>query len=148
MTNKVEKAVETFSNGFNCAQAVFSTYAPQLGIAEQEALKISAGFGGGMGRLQEVCGAVTGAFMIIGAKHGNSVSSDAAAKAKTYEEVRSFDKQFRKLHGTILCRELLGCDLNTDEGQRQMKEKNLNATVCVACVRDAARIVEETVLKQ
>jgi C_GCAxxG_C_C family probable redox protein len=148
MTTKVEKAVETFSKGFNCAQAVFSTYAPELGIEEHEALKISAGFGSGMSRLQEVCGAVTGAFMAIGAKLGNIETADTAAKGKTYEQVRSFDKQFRELHGTILCRELLGCDLNTEEGQRQFTEKNLIKTVCTECVRDAARIVEETALKE
>lgn len=148
MTTKVEKAVETFSKGFNCAQAVFSTYAPEFGTDERDALRISAGFGSGMARLQEVCGAVTGAFMVIGAKRGNTEAADTAAKGKTYEQVRSFDKQFRELHGTILCRELLGCDLNTEEGQRQFTGQNLIKTVCTECVRDAARILEETALKE
>jgi len=144
MTNRIEKAAETFSKGFNCAQSVFSAYAPELGIPEEEALRISSGFGGGMARLQEVCGAVTGAFMVIGGKVG---SADPAEKAKleAYRNVRAFDKRFRELHGTILCRELLRIDLNTDEGQKQLKEENLHQTICVQCISDAMRILEEVV---
>ena len=80
MTTRVETAVETFAKGFNCAQAVFSTYAPILGISEREALQVATGFGAGMGRLQEVCGAITGAFMLIGCKHGMVKPEDTAAK--------------------------------------------------------------------
>lgn len=148
MTKRVEKAVEKFSKGFNCSQSVFSAFAPPLGILERHALRIAAGFGGGMGRLQEVCGAVTGAFMVIGARNGNTEAADTVRKGKTYEEVRAFEKRFRKLHGTILCRELLGLDLNTDEGQKQFKEKNLSGTVCSECVRDAAKILDETVFEK
>jgi C_GCAxxG_C_C family probable redox protein len=144
MSDKIEKAVEKFSKGFNCSQAVFSTYAPLCGIDEKEALKIATGFGAGMARLQEVCGAVTGAFMVIGAKHGMTDSADRPAVGKTYRGVQKFAERFRELHATIICKELLGgIDLNTDEGQEQLREKNLTNTVCTQCVRDAAKILEE-----
>ncbi len=139
-----EQAVEKFSKGFNCSQAVFSTYAPLYGIDEKEALKIATGFGGGMARLQEVCGAVTGAFMVIGTKHGVTDSADRPGVGKTYRGVQTFAERFRELHGTILCRELLGgIDLNTEDGQKVLKEKNLSKTVCDHCVRDAAILLEE-----
>jgi C_GCAxxG_C_C family probable redox protein len=144
MSEKIEKAVETFSKGFNCSQAVFSTYAPLYGIDEKQALKITTGFGAGMARLQEVCGAVTGAFMVIGAKHGMTDAVDRPAIGRTYQDVRNFADRFRALHGTIICRELLGgIDLNTEEGQKIMKEKNLTAIICAQCVRDAAKILEK-----
>jgi len=144
MSEKIEKAVDTFSRGYNCAQSVFSTYAPLYGIDEKQALKISTGFGGGMARLQEVCGAVTGAFMVIGARHGMTDPSDRPSIGRTYQGVRKFTDCFRELYGTIICKEILGgIDLNTDEGQKVLKEKNLMKTVCAQCVRDAAKILEE-----
>ncbi len=143
MADKDERAVEIFSKGFNCAQSVFSTYAPELGIGEEESMRVSSGFGGGMARLQEVCGAVTGAFMVIGCKYGSSDAKDNGAKMKTYRVVRVFEKRFRELHGTILCREILGIDLNTEDGQMEFKEKGMAKAICAQCVRDAAKILEE-----
>jgi C_GCAxxG_C_C family probable redox protein len=148
MTSREERAADSFSMGFNCAQSVFSAFAPSYGVKEREALKIAAGFGGGMGRLQEVCGAVTGAFMVIGAANGDEVPTDHTARKKTYEDIRTFDKRFRQLHGSILCRDILGIDLNTEEGQRMLKEKDLFNTVCAKCVRDATDIVEELVSRK
>ncbi len=143
MISKIEKAIDTFSRGYNCAQAVFSTYAPSFGIDEAKALKISQGFGSGMGRLQEVCGAVTGAFMVIGAQNGSADLDNTPAKEDTYAQIKAFNTRFRERHGTILCRDLLGIDLNTEEGQQELWEKNLLSTVCARCVRDAAEIIEE-----
>ena len=144
MSDKIEKAVAQFSKGYNCAQSVFSTYASLYGINEKEALMIATGFGAGMARLQEVCGAVTGAFMAIGAHHGMADSSDKPSIGRTYQGIRKFTDRFRELHGTIICKEILGgIDLNTDEGQKLLKEKNLMKTVCTQCIRDAAKILEE-----
>ena len=148
MTSKTDVAATTFLKGFNCAQAVFSTYAQDFGIREYDALRISTGFGGGMGRLQEVCGAVTGAFMLIGCRHGMLEEKDTAAKEAAYGLVREFTQRFRRLHGSISCKELLGCDLTTEEGKNEFREKDLSNTVCLACVRDASRIVEEVVLNR
>ncbi len=142
---RAEQAVENFSEGYLCSQAVFSTYGPLYGIDEKQALKIATGFGGGMARLQEVCGAVTGAFMVIGAKHGMTDAADRPAVGKTYQGVRTFAERFRGLHGTIICKEILGgVDLNTEDGQKEFKEKNMAKTICSQCVRDAAMILEET----
>jgi C_GCAxxG_C_C family probable redox protein len=144
-SNRVAKAAATFSEGFNCAQAVFSAFAPSHGIGKREALKIASGFGAGMARLQEVCGAVTGAFMVIGAADGEEVATDHTARKKTYEDMRTLDRRFRKIHGSILCRDLIGVDMNTEEGQRTIKDRDLFNTVCAKCVRDAAEIVEKLV---
>jgi len=145
MSSRIDAASECFKSGFNCAQAVFSAYAPLVGVTEEDALRIAAGFGGGMGRQQEVCGAVTGALMVIGCKSG-SITVDSSAKERTYAQVNDFSMEFRRLHGSLLCRDILGCDLSTVEGRRQVEEKRLSTVVCLPCVQDAGRLLEETIL--
>jgi C_GCAxxG_C_C family probable redox protein len=139
---RIETAVQRFTNGYNCAQAVFTTYAPWFGVGQSDALRLATGFGGGMGRLQEVCGAVSGAFLAIGACCGMRQPADEAAKEKTYGLVHELGTRFASLHGSLLCRELLGCDLNTEEGKAQFKERKLKDTKCVGYVRDACRLLE------
>ncbi len=145
MKTRTDIAIDCFKQGLNCAQAVFSTYAPLLKIEKEDALRIATGFGGGMGRLQGVCGAVTGAFMVIGCKYGMIDPADSATKEKAYALVQEFAHKFRKLHGTDSCRELLGCDLNTAEGKQQLKEKDLSNQVCLPCVREASKLIEEII---
>jgi C_GCAxxG_C_C family probable redox protein len=118
---------------------VFSAFAEQMGMDYQTAVKVSAGFGGGMG-IGSVCGAVTGAIMVIGLKHGGV---DPKAKAHTAKLVGELTNRFRAQHRLLNCRELLGCDLSTPEGRQAAKEKNLYATVCNGFVRDAAKILNE-----
>jgi C_GCAxxG_C_C family probable redox protein len=146
MLTNVEQAMDSFSSGFNCAQAVFSTYAPALGVTEHDALRIAGGFGAGMGRLQETCGAVTGAIMVIGCKYGMVDTADVGSKEKTYALVQQVVHRFRALHGSISCAELLGCDLNTAEGKKHFTDHDLSKTVCTRCVRDAATLIEEILL--
>jgi C_GCAxxG_C_C family probable redox protein len=141
--NKADKAVATFNQGFSCSQAVFSSFCEPLGLKRETALKISQSFGGGMAHLGETCGAVTGAFMTIGLKHGRTRAEDAAAKEKTYELMRNFAARFKALHGSIQCPRLLGVDLGTAEGMKLAQEKNLFRTLCVKYVQDAAEIVGE-----
>ena len=143
MKSRADNATDRFKEGFNCAQAVFAAYSPLLGIRDDDALRISTGFGAGMGRQQEVCGAVTGAFMVIGSRHGMTDVKDTTAKEATYARVKDFTRRFCQLHGSISCRELLGCDLNTEEGKKNYHEKKLSATVCLPCVLDACKILEE-----
>ena len=135
----VQDAVARFDDGYSCAQAVFSAYAEKLGMDRQTALKVSAGFGGGMGRMGETCGAITGAFMALGLKYGGP---DSESKDKTYELVRELADRFRARHGSLECRELLGCDVSTPEGRQRAKEQGLHSTVCTQIVRDAAEILE------
>jgi C_GCAxxG_C_C family probable redox protein len=137
-----ERALALHSEKFNCAQAVFAAFAPELGIREEDAFKAAAGFGGGMGRLQETCGAVTGALMVLGHRHGMVRPGETAAKEETYGEVQKFVRRFREIHGTSNCRELLRCDLNTPEGLAYYNEKNLSANVCTECIRSACVLLE------
>ncbi len=145
MTPTIVAAMECFAQGFNCAQAVFSTYAPLVGIKQDDALRIATGLEAGMGRLQQVCGAVTGAVMLIGCQHGMIQAGDTAAKETSYTLVRDFTQQFSQVHGAISCKELLGCDLKTEAGQRHYHDNELSFVVCVPCVRDACRILEEII---
>ena len=143
MSTRTEKAVESFRKGFNCAQSVFSGYAPEMGIDAEDALRISTGFGAGIGRLQEVCGAITGASMVIGCKHGMVRPDDTASKESAYACVRELVRRFKELHGSVLCRELLQCDLRSAEGKKEFSQKHFMDTVCVPCVKDACMIIEE-----
>ena len=144
MPTKPEIAAEKFAAGYNCAQSVLCAFCDELGLDQNLALKLSTGFGGGMGHLQEVCGAVAGGILALGAKHGRGEGAPRENTDATYALVREFFARFQALHGTCLCRELLpDCDLNTAAGREKFKEKNLRALVCTHCVRDAVRIVEE-----
>lgn len=141
MEDRVQAAVSTFREGFNCAQAVFSAYSDRFGLERQTALKLSNGFGAGMGRNQEVCGALSGAVMLIGLKYGKVVPDDKQAQEKTYAEVRKLFEEFSKANGSILCKEILGCNISTPDGMQYALDKNLFRTTCVKCVQDAATLV-------
>lgn len=143
MESKHEKALSSFHSGLNCAQAVLSAYTEAYKIDNSIALSIATGFGGGMGRLQETCGAVTGAFMVLGVHNCKKYSVNADRKANTYAMVQEFDRKFKAIHGTTSCKSLLGVDLKTEEGQRIHKEQNQHETICSKCISDAVRIVEE-----
>ena len=142
---KTDQAVSCFKDTFNCSQAVFFPYAQELGLDKKAALKVSCGFGAGMGCMGETCGAVTGAFMVIGLKHGRAEIADVQAKEKTYKLVREFVEKFKLRNGSIVCKELLGFDISTQEGMREAKQKNIHATLCPKFVKDAAEIVEEMI---
>ncbi|NLO94047.1 MAG: C_GCAxxG_C_C family protein [Clostridiaceae bacterium] len=137
MSERVESAVAIFSEGFMCSQAVFAAFSEMLGLEKDMALKIGNGFGGGVARRQDICGAVSGAIMAIGLKYGKTVASDTASHEKTYSTVESFCEEFAKRNGSINCYEILGFDLAAAQ------EKGLFSTVCHKCVRDAAQIVED-----
>ena len=141
--DRAKKAVTCFKEGFSCSQAILSTYSPELGIDRKTALKVSGSFGGGMAQMAETCGAVTGAFMVIGLKHGKTEAKDDKAKEKTYGLVKEFCAKFKARNKSIVCRELLGCDISTPEGRKYFKDKKLIVKVCPKFVRDAAEIIEE-----
>ncbi len=141
--SKPEEALYCFNETFNCSQAVFAAYAPEMGLDRETALKVAGAFGGGMGRMGETCGAVTGAFMLIGLKYGQTNTGDEAAKDRTYQFVREFVERFKKRNRSIMCRELLGVHIGTPEGSQAFKERGLKNAVCAKLVRDAAEIMEE-----
>jgi len=121
---RVDRAVMCFSSGFSCSQAILSTYAEQLGLDRCTALKVSGAFGGGMARMGDTCGAVTGAFMAIGLKHGNTELEDEESKTRTYAVVREFVERFKATHTSIVCRELLGCEIGTPEGKQMFDARS------------------------
>ena len=141
--SRVELAVSCFREGFMCSQALLSTYGPQFSLDREIALRIADGFGGGMARMGETCGAVTGAFMVIGLKYGRTAVEDMQAHEKTYNLVSEFVRRFQSRNESIVCRELLGCDISTPEGLNSARDKNLFTTICPKYVRDAAEIVED-----
>jgi C_GCAxxG_C_C family probable redox protein len=141
--NRVEEVVKTHAEGFSCAQALLAVYGPELGMDRQTALKVAGGFGGGMGRMAGICGAVTGAFMIIGLVHSMTKKGDMQQKELSYEYIRKFAETFRERNRTLVCRELMGVDVSTPEGFAEAKVKNIARTICPKYVRDAAEILEE-----
>jgi len=143
MSDKIEESVGRFREGYNCSQAILSTYGGELGLERETALKAAAALGGGMGALGEVCGAVTGAMLVIGLKHGYTMPKDKETKEKTYARVRDFAGRFRQRNGSLLCRDLLGCDLTTAEGVAMAREKRLFTERCPGFVREAAEILED-----
>ena len=142
MNSKAEQAVERFGNGFNCSQAVVGNYCEEFGLDRETASKVATGFGGGM-RMAETCGSVTGAFMVLGLKYGNSTAEDKAAKAKTYKKVVEYTKKFKARNGSVLCKELLNCDISTPNGMKKAQKDGLFKSRCTKMVHDAADILEE-----
>jgi len=138
--SKVDEASACSKDGFNCSQSVFSTYCGEFGIDKETALRVACGLGAGMGRLQETCGAVSGAYLLIGLKYGKYLKEDDAAKEKTYAMVREFAKLFEEKHKTTSCRQLLGVDLIN--GDKELVSERVKA-ICPQLVRDAAEIVEK-----
>ena len=115
MKTRVEIALELFNEGYNCAQAVFAAFADKYGIDKDTAMKLSSSFGGGMGRMREVCGAVSGMFMVAGLETGAVDGADKDTKAANYQKVRELAERFKAENGSIICRELLGLDESTKE---------------------------------
>ncbi|MBK7132443.1 MAG: C_GCAxxG_C_C family protein [Bacteroidales bacterium] len=148
MDKKEEKALVSFRSGLNCAQAVLNGYSELLDFDNSFALNISSGFGGGMGRLQETCGAVTGSYMVLGIYNGRKYSDNAEKKEVTYKMIQDFTERFKSLNGTTDCRSLLKCDLRTEEGHRYAVENNLFGTTCEKCILDSMRIVDDIIEKQ
>lgn len=144
--DEVEHAVSCFKDGFNCSQAVLSAYGERFGLDHEMALKVSGAFGGGMGHLGETCGAVTGAFMLIGLKYGKTRAEDEQRREKAHSLVKEFAREFKSRNGSITCRELLGCDISTSEGMKLAEENELFITRCPKFVRDAAEIIEQILL--
>lgn len=137
--NKSDRAERLFRDSCNCCQAVLGSMAEDLGLDKGTAMRLSTAFGGGMGQMGGACGAVTGAFLVLGLRYGDP-ETKPEPKEQVYRLVRSFVEEFMELHGSILCRELLGCEIGTPEGMAEAKEKGLFDTICVRFVRDSVDI--------
>ncbi|WP_458456621.1 C-GCAxxG-C-C family protein [Methanobrevibacter sp.] len=135
--DRINEAVQLFENGYMCSQAVFAAFSPDLGVSKEDALKIGACFGSGM-RKAEVCGACTGALMVLGLRYGES-------KAESDEVCNRFLDEFKDVNGSFICRDLLGCDISTEEGVNFARENNLFREFCPKMVESAAEIVEKLI---
>lgn len=137
-----EKAAEYFNNNFNCSQSVFASYAKELGVDEKTALKIATNFGGGA-RKGELCGAVSGALMVLGCRAGHCDSDDTEAKGKAYALSEEYMNRFIAANGSVVCRDLLGYDIAKKEDMEKIKEKKLFQTICPKMVEIAVEILEQ-----
>jgi C_GCAxxG_C_C family probable redox protein len=147
MSTRMDIAVAKFLGGYNCAQSIVYAFSDDIRIDKNLALKISGGFGAGMGRKEEVCGAVTGGIMVIGLKYGRGEHVDRKVTDLAYAKVRELMDRFAEKHGTFICRKLLdGCELTTEEGHRQYKEKDLLHKICMPCVGTVAGILGDILL--
>lgn len=143
MKSNLDIAVAKFQEGFNCSQAVLYSFSDELQIEKEIALKLACGFGAGMGRKEEVCGAVTGGIIAIGCKYGRGEKDDPAATELTYTKTRELMDRFALKHGTFSCRKLLNeCDLTTEEGRRNFNQNNLRNSICLPCVQSVVNILE------
>lgn len=140
MTTK-EKALEYFNRKFHCSQAILAAYADKCGLTEEQALKLGGCFGGGM-RRGEVCGACTGALMVLGALYGQSdefALHDRELANRVNDEMMN---RFSKEWGSYLCRDILECDISTEEGVQYARENNLFTELCPRVVASAADLLE------
>jgi len=138
-------AVTFFSQDFNCAQSVLAAFAPQLGMDESKMLKMASPFGGGVALRGQICGAVTGGLLALGLAQGADTPS---GKEDAYRLGQEFLHRFESINGSILCRELLDCDISTAAVLQQAREKGVFKTLCPHFVRDAAKIVQAMQDKQ
>lgn len=145
MGNRSEKAVELFNNGYNCSQAVFCAFADKFDIDAETALKISIGFGGGFGRLREVCGAFSGCTMLAGLANKSDMDNAGEAKKDVYKEIRFLKEEFEKRNGgSFICRELLNLEGPSESHVPEERTEHYKKTrPCEEIVRQAALMMEE-----
>lgn len=139
---RVDAAMELFRRDFNCAQAVAVAFADDFAEGADEAVRLACGFGGGMGRAQEVCGAVAGGVLVLGARHGRGPGDPKTKTEEAYACVRCLMANFAKHHGSCACRDLLGCDINTDAGQAHFKAAGFRESRCAVYIRDIVAALE------
>lgn len=137
-----EKSREHFLGGYNCAQSLTLAFVDDFDCNREHAVNMAAGFGGGMGKQQYTCGAVTGAIMVLGLIEGEKPGDNNSLKANAYSRVKEFSRIFMDEFETLECSKIIGCDLNTPEGEAKFKEENIQEAVCAKCVMRAVEIVE------
>ncbi len=143
-----KKAMDLFKEGYNCSQAVFLAFEDLYDMDRKTALKLSSSFGGGMGRLREVCGAVSGMFMVAGILYGYDSPDDQEEKSAHYARIQELAKEFENINGSIICRELLGLSKKNDEPVPEKRtDEYYKKRPCVQLVGIAAAIMEAKIQK-
>jgi C_GCAxxG_C_C family probable redox protein len=141
--SKAKEAESQFEKGYSCAPAVFSAYSERFGLEKELALRIACGFGGGIGHMGRTCGAVTGAVMVIGLKHGQADANDERSRQETHRLVKEFTDKFGALHASVECKELIGYDLSNPAELEAARADDAREKKCRGFVHDAARILED-----
>lgn len=138
-----EKAVEYFMQGYNCSQSIVLAFEDLVPIERDVLLRMASSFGGGMGRLREVCGSVSGMFMIAGILYGYDGPETGQVKAEHYARIQELAHRFEEKHGTIICREMLGLDIKHDAPTPEARTKEYyKRRPCPEIIGDAAEILE------
>lgn len=152
MTEELEKRVQSavgyFMKGYGCCQSVVAAFADMYGLTEEQALRIGAGFGGGVGRMRMMCGCVSGLVTLAGLAYGQTDGSDRKGKAECYRIVRELVEVFRQDNGSIICADLLGLDGKAAASDYTPSERNAEyykTRPCAAKVESAARIFAEKI---
>ena len=142
MEKRIEKAVELFKEGYNCSQSVVAAFADMYGFTNEQALKMSASFGGGIGRMRQTCGAACGLFMLAGLETGCTEGKDREGKENNYKVVQALAEEFRKRNGSLICAELLGLSKTapTPATPEARTAEYYKKRPCVKIVEEAARI--------
>ena len=135
-------AVKKFLDGNTCSQAVLGQYCEKAGLDRASALKIASGFGAGM-QMAKTCGALTGAYMVLGLLFGNARSGKSEGRRDVCQAIAAFTRKFKERNGATDCRDLLGCDISTADGSRFAREQHLFTTVCPRFVRDVTELLDE-----
>lgn len=148
MKTNEQIAREHFTSGYNCAQSVFLTYAEKYGFDKDTALKLSSSFGGGMGRMREVCGAVSAMFMIAGLENGYTENNNDEIKAEHYTRIQTLANEFKKKNGTIICRELLGADADDNPIPSKRTSQYYEERPCEELIADACKIIDKFIIKK
>ena len=150
ITDKIDRGIELFESGYSCSQSVVLAFADHFGIDSSVALKFSSSFGAGMGRMREVCGAVSGMFMVAGMLTGTVDAKDVQGKTNNYEVVQEMAEEFKKTSGgSIICKELLGLVKKEESAVPEKRtEEYYKKRPCVQLVEDAATIIDKILLEQ
>ena len=148
MVNYSEKACEYFRQGYNCAQSTLLAFSDVIGFSEETTLKLASSFGGGMGRLREVCGAVSAMFMIAGLLKGYTSPNDDEIKALHYELIQKLAEEFKSQTGSYICRDILGLEQEKDVPiPSKRTEEYYEERPCENCIKIASQIIEKNLLK-
>lgn len=146
--DRVELAKQYFKDGYNCSQSIVAAYADAFGAETKAALCMSEGFGGGMGRMRQTCGAVTGMFMLAGLKYSKGTAGDLDTRKTIYSAVQTLSSEFEKQNGSTVCADLLGLNLPKDTSADPTPRTNefYKKRPCISCIEDCAKLVEQYLL--
>jgi len=144
--DKTNKALDFFRNKFNCSQSVLAAFGSEYGLSDNACLKIATAFGGGMGRQQHICGAITGVLMVLGLRYGKGLNDPEEKKRYTYQLTKEFFDEFSRLNGSVNCLKLLdGLDMTNPDENKIIVERNYYEIRCEKYVSDAVNILSKII---